>query len=213
MRPSKRHEILNAATRVVQREGVTTLTYESVAAEAGMTKGGLLYHFPSREELLLGLHRHVAEQWERSLEAQAGGTAQELSRDERFQAFVRLSQNPERAELLLMLEASEDPVANAAWDEVYARWAPQPPEGAEAPDDDAAEAAAVQRFIARLAADGLWFYEALSTEGLSPAMRERVTEEIIALAQRASDSTTQRASESAAQPASGASARPADAAE
>lgn len=185
MRPSKRHEILDAATRVVQREGVTTLTYESVAAEAGMTKGGLLYHFPSREELLLGLHRHVAEQWERSLESQAGGTAQELSRDERFQAFVRLSQNPDRAELLLMLEASEDPVANAAWDEVYARWAPQPPEVTETPDDDAAEAAAVQRFIARLAADGLWFYEALSTEGLSPAMRERVTEEIIALAERA----------------------------
>lgn len=193
MRPSKRPEILDAATRVVQREGVTTLTYESVAAEAGMTKGGLLYHFPSREELLLGLHRHVAQNWELALEAQAGGTAQELSRDERFRAFVRLSQNPERAELLLMLEASEDPVANAAWDEVFARWAPQPPEVPErsdgqdtqAPDDDAAEAAAVQRFIARLAADGLWFYEALSTERLDPRLRERVTEEIIALAQSA----------------------------
>ncbi|MCH8566313.1 TetR/AcrR family transcriptional regulator [Nesterenkonia sp. LB17] len=199
MRPSKRREILDAATRVVQREGVTTLTYESVAAEAGMTKGGLLYHFPSREELLLGLHRHVAQNWELALEAQAGGTAQELSRDERFRAFVRLSQNPERAELLLMLEASEDPVANAAWDEVFGRWAPQPPgvpRPAEAPlstgtqetqalDDDAAEAAAVQRFIARLAADGLWFYEALSTERLDPRLRERVTEEIIALAQSA----------------------------
>lgn len=193
MRPSKRHEILDAATRVVQREGVTTLTYESVAAEAGMTKGGLLYHFPSREELLLGLHRHVAQNWELALEAQAGGTAQELSRDERFRAFVRLSQNPERAELLLMLEASEDPVANAAWDEIFARWAPQPPEvperaatgDSERADDDAAEAAAVQRFIARLAADGLWFYEALSTERLDPRLRERVTEEIIALAQSA----------------------------
>ncbi|MGJ9407153.1 TetR/AcrR family transcriptional regulator [Nesterenkonia aurantiaca] len=193
MRPSKRHEILDAATRVVQREGVTTLTYESVAAEAGMTKGGLLYHFPSREELLLGLHRHVAQNWELALEAQAGGTAQELSRDERFRAFVRLSQNPERAELLLMLEASEDPVANAAWDEIFARWAPQPPEvpepavtgDTEKADGDAAESAAVQRFIARLAADGLWFYEALSTERLDPRLRERVTEEIIALAQSA----------------------------
>nr|WP_255316719.1 hypothetical protein [Nesterenkonia sp. Act20] len=122
------------------------------------------------------------------MEAQAGGTADELTWDERFRAFVRLSQNPDRAELLLMLEASEDPVANAAWDEVYARWAPQPPappESQDQADDDAAEAAAVQRFIARLAADGLWFYEALSTEGLDVRMRERVTEEIIALAQRA----------------------------
>jgi len=189
MRPSKRREILDAATRVVQREGVTTLTYESVAAEAGMTKGGLLYHFPSREELMLGLHRHVAENWEQALEAQAGGSAQELDRDQRFRAFVRLSQNPERAELLLMLEASEDPVANAAWDEIFDRWAPKAPSPrSSAPQDsttdDDAEAAAVQRFIARLAADGLWFYEALATEGLDPRMRERVTEEIIALAQR-----------------------------
>ncbi|GAA1151097.1 TetR/AcrR family transcriptional regulator [Nesterenkonia lutea] len=193
MRPSKRLEILDAATRVVQREGVTMLTYESVAAEAGMTKGGLLYHFPSREELLLGLHRHVAAQWEHSMETEAGGTAQELSRAERFRAFVKDSQNPDRAELLLMLEASEDPVANAAWDEVYARWAPQPPQVTAVPDHDDAEAAALQRFIARLAADGLWFYEALSTEGLSPTMRERVTEEIIALAYRASVSAAPRA--------------------
>lgn len=190
MRPSKRHEILDAATRVVQREGVTTLTYESVAAEAGLTKGGLLYHFPSREDLLLGLHQHVARNWELALEHQAGDTADQLSGDERFRAFVRLSQNPERAELLLMLEASEDPVANAAWDEVFARWAPQPPEPAqgsvtETPDDDAAQAAAVRRFIARLAADGLWLYEALSTERLDPRLREQVTEEIIALAQGA----------------------------
>ncbi|SCE54411.1 helix-turn-helix domain-containing protein, partial [Streptomyces sp. OspMP-M43] len=52
MRTSKRTQILEAATRVVQREGVKSVTFDSVAAEAGLTKGGLLYHFASRDDLV-----------------------------------------------------------------------------------------------------------------------------------------------------------------
>lgn len=176
MRQSKRDDILEAAKRVVQREGVTTLTYESVATEAGLTKGGLLYHFPSREALLLALHEYVAAQWEECLEAEAGGAAGELDTEQRFAAFVRLSQNPDRAELLLMLEAGEDEAANAAWEQVYARWAPGTPDADESggPDDDELRA-----FVARLAADGLWFCEALAPHPLNEAVRRRVVEAII----------------------------------
>lgn len=46
MRPSKRDTILQAALSVVETDGVTAVTYESVAAASGLTKGGLLYHFP-----------------------------------------------------------------------------------------------------------------------------------------------------------------------
>ena len=38
MRPSNRDKILDAAARVVQREGVTSVTLESVAAEAELTE-------------------------------------------------------------------------------------------------------------------------------------------------------------------------------
>lgn len=208
MRQSKRDDILEAAKRVVQREGVTTLTYESVATEAGLTKGGLLYHFPSREALLLALHEYVAAQWEGCLEEEAGAPAEKLTAEQRFAAFVRLSQNPDRAEMLLMLEAGEDDVANEAWERVYARWSPGPPAGRSAPEGPASETSApggsgmsaasasgpggavplgedaeaqMQAFIARLAADGLWFYEALSSERLNPAVRERIVEEITRL--------------------------------
>lgn len=176
MRQSKHDDILEAAKRVVQREGVTTLTYESVATEAGLTKGGLLYHFPSREALLLKLHEYVAAQWERCLEEEAGGLAGELTEAQRFTAFTRLSQNPDRAELLLMLEAGEDDAASAAWEAVYSRWAPGPPPVDESgdPDDDELRA-----FVARLAADGLWFCEALAPHPLDEAVRRRVVEAII----------------------------------
>lgn len=183
MRQSKRTEILEAAKRVVQRDGVTMLTYESVAQEAGVTKGGLLYHFPSREALLLCLHEHVAGQWEAALEAEAGGTADELGHDVRFAAYTRVSENPERAELLLMLEAGEDEAATALWDGVHRRWAPPVPTVGSGGGDDADDAA-VLAFIARLAADGLWLYEALDSEGLDPELRGRLIEEITRLGER-----------------------------
>src|SRR5512146_2760569 len=44
--------LLDAAESVVAREGVGNLTLEAVAREAGVSKGGLLYHFPSKSALV-----------------------------------------------------------------------------------------------------------------------------------------------------------------
>lgn len=192
MRQSKRTLILEAGSRVVQRDGVTALTYESVAQEAGVTKGGLLYHFPSREALLLALHEHVAGQWEAAMEADAGGPAGEVDAESRFLAYARLHDTPARAELLLMLEASEDEAASAVWDAVHDRWAPPVPvrdsdagssgagesgsaEAAGAEHDDAE----VRAFLARLAADGFWLYEALEGRSLDEGLRDRLLREML----------------------------------
>lgn len=173
MRESKRDAALQAAQRVVQREGVTALSYESVAAEAGLTKGGLLYHFPTREELLRALHEWMAGQWEAAMEAHAGAPADQLKPAQRFAAYAQLSQNPERAELILQLEAAEEPELYAYWEGVSERWAPHPPRSSASDD--------LRGFMARLAADGLWFYEALTSQHLDPQVRARLVEEITAL--------------------------------
>ena len=47
-----RERLLDAAAAVVRRDGAQALTLEAVAAEAGVSKGGLLYHFNSKRELL-----------------------------------------------------------------------------------------------------------------------------------------------------------------
>lgn len=55
-----RERILEAAERVVMDVGAARLTLEAVAQAAGVSKGGLLYHFPSKESLLGALsHRFV----------------------------------------------------------------------------------------------------------------------------------------------------------
>lgn len=128
MRTSKRTQILDAATRVVQREGVKSVTFDSVAAEAGVTKGGLLYHFASREDLVQAIHQHLADRWEADLVAAAGKSAAEATPGERLAAYTRVSvQSSTRAELLLMLEGSTNPAHAAVWDAVTERWRRPPP--------------------------------------------------------------------------------------
>ena len=58
-----RDALLDAAEAVVARQGVANLTFDAVAAEAGMSKGGLLHHFRSKDRLIEGLVTRAAENW------------------------------------------------------------------------------------------------------------------------------------------------------
>ena len=51
MRTSNRRKILDAIIAIVERDGITAVTFDAVAAETGLTRGGLLYHFASKEAL------------------------------------------------------------------------------------------------------------------------------------------------------------------
>jgi AcrR family transcriptional regulator len=67
MRARNAHDdILVAARAVVSRDGPGRLTIDAVAREIGMSKGGVLYNFPSKPALLEGLMRHMIESFEQS---------------------------------------------------------------------------------------------------------------------------------------------------
>ncbi|MET0910403.1 MAG: TetR/AcrR family transcriptional regulator [Ilumatobacteraceae bacterium] len=66
-RPSSRDKILDALALVVIRDGVGAATLDAVCREAGLSKGGLLYHFPSRESLFAGLHDRLVASIDASL--------------------------------------------------------------------------------------------------------------------------------------------------
>jgi AcrR family transcriptional regulator len=59
-KPSARERVLDAYEDVLIEHGPATVTLEAVAARAGVSKGGLLYHFGSKEALLVGLIERVA---------------------------------------------------------------------------------------------------------------------------------------------------------
>lgn len=75
MAADTRDRILDALEKLLLVSGVAQVTLEGVAAEAGVSKGGLLYHFPSKEALLAAMVRRLGERSDQQLDdAVAGGT-------------------------------------------------------------------------------------------------------------------------------------------
>lgn len=53
-----RERILRAAAEVAKEAGAARMSLDAVAARAGLSKGGLLYNFPTKTALLKGLVEH-----------------------------------------------------------------------------------------------------------------------------------------------------------
>jgi len=59
--PRARAAVLDAAERVLLQRSPAAFTLDAVAAEAGVSKGGLIYHYPSKEALLEALVSRAVE--------------------------------------------------------------------------------------------------------------------------------------------------------
>lgn len=67
--PSARDRVLDAYETLLIEAGPAAATLDAVAAAAGVSKGGLLYHFASKEALIAGLLNRLAEFIELDFEA------------------------------------------------------------------------------------------------------------------------------------------------
>ncbi|EOM78605.1 TetR/AcrR family transcriptional regulator [Rhodococcus rhodnii] len=75
MASDTRDRILDALERLLLDVGLAQVTIEGVADEAGVSKGGLLYHFPSKEALLGAMVRRLGERSDAQMdEAVSGGS-------------------------------------------------------------------------------------------------------------------------------------------
>src|SRR5690606_17155565 len=61
IRENARQRILDAASQLVRKEGSAHLSLDAVAALAGISKGGLLYHFPNKTALLKAIVEQYVE--------------------------------------------------------------------------------------------------------------------------------------------------------
>lgn len=68
-RKSSREKILDAAAELVAEIGAGRLTLDAVAERAGLSKGGLLYNFPSKDALLQAMIQRMIDQVTESREA------------------------------------------------------------------------------------------------------------------------------------------------
>ena len=60
---AKRELILNAATQIALDSGFHSLTLDAVAKRAGISKGGLLYHYPNKDLLIKGIAIHIFDEF------------------------------------------------------------------------------------------------------------------------------------------------------
>jgi AcrR family transcriptional regulator len=81
-RPDTKTRIIWAAEEVVLRDGVARLTLEAAAAEAGLSKGGVLYHFPTRDALVSAMVEAIIVEFDRDIDRHLEG-------DDGPGAFVR----------------------------------------------------------------------------------------------------------------------------
>lgn len=68
VKPMARQRILDAAACLAEEDGAHSLSLERVAERAGVSKGGLLYHFRSKEELLNAMLLSVIDAHDRDIQ-------------------------------------------------------------------------------------------------------------------------------------------------
>jgi AcrR family transcriptional regulator len=167
-RPSRREQLLDAAVAVIRRDGASALTLDAVAAEAGVSKGGVLYHFASKRALIDGL----LTRWLDAFEAQ-------LSDDDVLASYVRACDLPKAgpdynaSEFGVLAAMIEEPEVLAATREREAVWMARILAGATDP---------VDAWLVRLAADGLWYSDLLGIAPPEGADRRRLIARLLALA-------------------------------
>lgn len=173
-RRDTRADLLDAAVDVVRRDGAQALTLDAVAAEAGVSKGGLLYHFASKRQLLDAMIARWLDEWEAEFEADEG-------EDGFVAAFVRTSHlggaAPEQrqAEVGLLAALAAEPEVLTTVRERYATWQDRVQHEGSDP---------VEATVARLAADGLWLADLLGLAPPQGELREAVLARLLGLARR-----------------------------
>ena len=175
---SARERVLEAAERVLVEVGTARLTLEGVAHAAGVSKGGLLYHFPSKESLLTALAQRYVESMDHCIDSAKGELHEESSRDLKACILGVLGSDPRSKAMgaVLMATAAND----LALLEVIRQRIAEYTAEMEANSGDFARAS-----IVALAVDGLKMREALRISPFTPAQREQIVNELLKIAEEA----------------------------
>lgn len=176
---SARERVLQAAERVVSLVGAARLTLNAVANAAGVSKGGLLYHFPSKEALLTALAQRYVDSMKDCIST-ANDTLSALVHGRELKACILgvLGDDPRSKAMgaallaaaandLTLLEVIRQRIADYT-DEIAASNA------------DFARAA-----IVTLAVDGLKFREWLRISSFSDEQREQIVDALLRIAEEA----------------------------
>jgi AcrR family transcriptional regulator len=154
--------------------GVPAVTLDGVAARAGVSKGGLLYHFRFKEQLLAAANDHLVRRRVAAREAEAMRLPKGKGR--RLKAYVLASANNSQGDdqISTKLLVAGSMTAEAA--EPIRRYFKErfPPFA----DDVGFERAA----LVHAATEGLWFMDVLGLSPFSAKQRAQLVKTILSIA-------------------------------
>lgn len=178
-RKTKFDSLLDAAEVIVRRDGSAKLTLDAVAAEAGVSKGGLLYHFPSKEALVFAMVERMLQSFDDA--HQRAMEADPIEPGCWTRAWVRTSvaaagtsEHDNTAGGLLAAIATSPSLADPMRDR-YTQWRERMLTDGLAADD---------AMIVCLAADGLWMADVLGLSAPQGEERRRIIGRLLEMASR-----------------------------
>ena len=172
MRTSKRDSIVAGALELAHRDGFDTLTFDVLAEHVGLTRGGIIYHFRTKTELLEGIAVAFQERWRAEALEALGKPLEEANRTERIEALARSVLDgeilPGEVSFILSSTPQAETIKNA-WDMLRDEWI-----------GEVDELSAMQR-VALLAVDGWWANRAVDSRSRNPD-EPAIAELIVSLA-------------------------------
>ena len=159
MRTSKRDRIITGALELAHRDGFDALTFDALAEHVGLTRGGVIYHFRTKTELLDGIAVAFQERCRAEALEALGKPLEEANRTERIEALARSVLDgeilPGEVSFILSTTPQAETIKNA-WDMLRDEWIGEVDELTE-----------MQR-VALLAVDGWWANRAVDSRSRNP---------------------------------------------
>ena len=172
-RRSSKEAIFDALERVLCRQGLAATTMEAVAAEAGLSKGGVFYHFSSKKDMLFQL----MERYERRF------------KEHREQIMAELPESPSRLLKATIIASVDHPARKhqkignivALLDDAELREKIQYLKK-KIYDEITAEYEHPERVaLAILATDGLWVADMFGKPMFTESFKQRIVRELLAI--------------------------------
>lgn len=166
MNSSSHDRILGGALELLRAGG--TVTLESTARRVGLSKPGVMYHFRTKEALMLALVDRVMDGWDVQMARRLPGPPEQVPAEERLRAYLDwcLSGEVDETDLVMLTDQRLRATLKERWVARMTPWV-------DLPEDLAVERRS--RLLAvRLLADGVWFADAAGVFVPGPQERARV---------------------------------------
>ncbi len=170
-RVSKKMQLLEAAAGIVNEQGSDFLTLDAVAERAGVSKGGLIYHFRNKDALIRGLVEHADQMYRDNVDSHFA--ADDGSNGRWLRAFIEATRQirADNANITSGMLAAQgiNRELLAPLQETYSGWQ-------EKIEQDGIDN--VDATIIRLAVDGLWLSEVFGLDAIDEDMRRKVLDRL-----------------------------------